>query len=257
MERRTSRYLLYYSLRFILILLSATIDIVLPCYNPAEGWGISVVDKMIELREMLPEVECRLIVVDDGSSTGVNDVNIQTIKGSIPLTKVIRCSENQGKGAALRKGIKSANADYIIYTDVDFPYTLKSLLAIYNDLLEGFDIVAGIKDDTYYHSVPAGRRFISRFLRGMTRLFLGLKITDTQCGLKGMNAKGRDVFLSTTIDRYLFDLEFIYLASHNKEIQLTARTIQLRDSISFSKMPLKILVQEGFNFVRIIFKRFA
>lgn len=205
----------------------------------------------------LQGVACRLIVVNDGSRKGFHAGDVDHIHQQLPDSIVIDKKENKGKGAALREGIGRSDATYCIYTDIDFPYTIDSFIAIFHELRGGNDIVAGVKDTSYYAQVPPGRRFISRFLRMLTRLFLGLKITDTQCGLKGMNNAGKAVFLSTTIDRYLFDLEFIYLASHKKGLKLKAHSISLRPGITFSPMPLRILAQESLNFVHIIFKRFA
>ena len=100
------------------------------------------------------------------------------------------------------------------------PYEEKSLLEVARLLTsENADVVAGVRADTYYEGVPADRRRISRFLRWMLRTFLGVKVTDTQCGLKGFNQKGREIFLQTTINRFLFDLEFIFLASNDKQIK--------------------------------------
>ncbi len=234
-----------------------TVDIVLPCYNPPSGWSEKVVQTINEINTQLDGITCRLIIVNDGSRKGFTSQDADYLQRQLPGTIVVDKHENRGKGAALREGIRRSDATYCIYTDIDFPYTNDSLLAIYNDLSQGLDIVAGVKDASYYSEVPPGRRFISKFLRMLTSLFLGLKITDTQCGLKGMNQKGKVVFLSTTIDRYLFDLEFIYLASHQEGLRLEARTISLRPGITFSQMPLRILAQESLNFVRIIFKRFA
>ena len=91
----------------------------------------------------------------------------------------------------------------------------------------------------------------------MTRLLLGLRISDTQCGLKGMNNRGKVWFLKTTIDRYLFDLEFIFLVSRSKHDNVLAMSATVRPEIVFSKMHLGILIRESGNFIRILIKRIA
>ncbi|MBK7037383.1 MAG: hypothetical protein IPH42_13850 [Bacteroidetes bacterium] len=83
-----------------------------------------------------------------------------------------------------------------------------------------------------------------------------LKISDTQCGLKGFNKKGKDIFLKTTINRYLFDLEFIFLVSRQKEVSMVPVEIELKENIQFSSMRTGILLSEGFNFLKIFFKSF-
>ena len=88
----------------------------------------------------------------------------------------------------------------------------------------------------------------------MIRLFLSIPITDTQCGLKGFNRKVSPLFLSTTIDRYLFDLEFIKKAFKTKQYSIQAIPIRLNDNVVFSKMNYKILLPEMINFVKLLFR---
>ena len=104
--------------------------------------------------------------------------------------------------------------------------------------------------------MPPGRKFISKILRTGSKNILRLKISDTQCGLKGFNKKGKNIFLKTTIDRYLFDLEFIFLVSRQKEVSMIPVEIELRENIQFSSMRTGILLSEGFNFLKIFFKSF-
>ena len=75
------------------------------------------------------------------------------------------------------------------------------------------NVVIGVKDQSYYDHVPPLRRSISRVFRFFVRSLLRIPTDDTQCGLKGFDQVGKAVFLKTTIDRYLFDLEFVFLAS--------------------------------------------
>jgi hypothetical protein len=68
------------------------------------------------------------------------------------------------------------------------------------------------------------------------------------CGLKGFNNKGKAAFLSTTIDRYLFDLEFVFLAARMK-LNIAKVPVNLRDGVVLSKLNVRILATEGLNFL--------
>jgi glycosyltransferase involved in cell wall biosynthesis len=240
------------------VLNAASLDIVLPCYNPDPDWEKAVIHSFKAICNALQDVAIRLLIVNDGSVLYAGKEAPEAISRAIPFFQWISYYPNKGKGAALREGMRHSDADITIYTDIDFPYQEASLVEIFEQLRHGkADVVAGVKDAGYYNGVPIGRRIISRLLRGMTAVFLGIRITDTQCGLKGMNAKGRAVFLQTTIDRYLFDLEFIYLASHTRDLQLRSHAIRLKESTRFTRMNAGILLQESLNFVRIILRRFA
>ena len=62
------------------------------------------------------------------------------------------------------------------------------------------------------------------------------------------------ILLETTIDRYLCDLECIYLAEKNPEIRMKPVTIQLKEGVVFSTVNPRILLREGLNFLRILWK---
>lgn len=235
---------------------ATSLDIILPCYNPSKNWAENIIQEFKEIQERIKDVKINLIIVNDGS-TGIELSEMLKLKNNIPYCENINYEKNRGKGYALRLGIKMSAADICIYTDIDFPYTTNSFIKIWDAIVKGkTDIAVGVKDKSYYKHVPAGRRFISKILRAGSKNILRLKISDTQCGLKGFNKKGKDIFLKTTINRYLFDLEFIFLVSRQKEVSMVPVEIELKENIQFSSMRTGILLSEGFNFLKIFFKSF-
>lgn len=233
----------------------STLDIVLPCYNPPIGWEKKVIETYKFFCKALPEVQTGLIIINDGSSTDISDA-ITAIKKAVPFFILDAHPTNKGKGFTLRSGVEKSTAEICIYTDIDFPYTNESMLSIWKELaIKKTDIAVGIKNADYFTHVPPVRKYISKLLQKMIRVFLGLTVSDTQCGLKGFNEKGKTIFLQTSINRYLFDLEFIYLAGKNKQVQLSEIEIQLRPDIHFRAMNLRILFTESLNFLKIVLRR--
>lgn len=231
------------------------LDVVLPCYNPLPDWSERVVRAFHAIQAALPTVELHLYIVNDGSQKNVDENHIHYLEQHIPNFKLITYDINRGKGYALRQGIATTQHNYCIYTDIDFPYTQASFLAIYHELIENqADIAVGKRETTYYENVPRIRVWISKILKWFIKNLLHLPITDTQCGLKGFNSKGKAIFLSTSIDRYLFDLEFVFLAAKTKGMILTPVTVELKPDIVFSTMSFKILWQEGWSFLKIFFR---
>ena len=82
-----------------------------------------------------------------------------------------------------------------------------------------------------------------------------MPITDTQCGLKGFTRRAAPTFLSTTIDRYLFDLEFVYKCFQSKQYRVQAIPITLKENVRFRRMNYRILLPEMANFVRLLFNK--
>jgi glycosyltransferase involved in cell wall biosynthesis len=229
------------------------LSIVLPCYNPAHGWQDNVIGSYSRLKVFLPQVKLLLYIVNDGSTKNCNEKAIEILKARIPDLNFINYSQNQGKGYALRKGMEQVQTELCIYTDIDFPYEEENIAELYLKLSAGeADIIAGVRDEAYYSNVPAGRVKISKILKYFTGKFLRIPIKDTQCGLKGFNRKGKVVFMQTTIKRYLFDLEFIYLASHDKTVTLLPCKVRLKTNVVFSAMNIKILFRESLSFLNMI-----
>jgi glycosyltransferase involved in cell wall biosynthesis len=228
-----------------------SLDIILPAYNPLPGWEEIVIGRFQSLVKALPDVKIRLFIVNDGSQRLDEHQSAGILKEVIPDLQWISYKENRGKGFALRQGVKESSAEFIVYTDIDWPYTEESMIGVIRTLTVSADAVIGKRDENYYTHLPPARRRISRLLRSFNAKLLRLKVDDTQAGLKGFRKNVKDIFLSTTIDRYLFDLEFIYLISAKKEIKVIGYPIALRPGITFSRMNRKILFQEARNFLKI------
>jgi len=233
---------------------NATLDIVLPCYNPSQNWEQEIYSNYNKLIELLPFNSIQIILVNDGSTKNITSDQIGYLTTNLPSFKYIFYTENKGKGFALRKGITTSTAQYCIYIDIDFPYTTDSIISLYSLLKNDIDVAVGSRGENYYNNVPTVRIFISKLLRSFNRVFLGMKIYDTQCGLKGFNKKGKTTFLQTTINRYLFDLEFVYLCSNDKKISITPVNVSLKEGIVFSKMNLNVLRQEGCAFIKLVMR---
>lgn len=232
------------------------LSIVLPYYNPIQGWELTILASYKAISEKLgfnPE----LVIVNDGSKVVPSKGSLSQLVSEIPCLITIGYKENRGKGAALRQGIARASGNKIIYTDVDFPYLTKSFLKIWEDL-GAHDVVIGVKDEHYYKHLPIMRVWVSKILRKLIGLLFHMPITDTQCGLKGFNQKGKALFLQTTTNRYLCDLEFIYLCFKIRpKLGITHQEVSLRPEVKFSKMNTKILFTEALNLLSIVFKRKA
>ncbi|PBQ31611.1 glycosyl transferase [Sphingobacteriaceae bacterium] len=231
-----------------------TVDIVLPCYNPNATWY----QELLDFKEFIQDrYKIHYIVVNDGSSNPTVQDQITILKNNTVSVSYISYAKNKGKGYALREGVKVSEADYIVYTDIDFPFTNNSTAAVIEVLVKSSaDVVAGYRDQLYYQKKMSGfRKILSKAFRFFMRAVLKMKVSDTQCGLKGFNKSGKKKFLETKINRYLFDFEFIFLSGKDTAIQIEAVPVQLKDNVIFSKMKLKILIQESFNLLSVLLFR--
>lgn len=224
------------------------IDLILPVLNPPINWAEKTHASHLELERIL-DAKVNLIIVDDGST---EQLEIGKLGQLNPEATVLFSRINFGKGHALRLGIGAAKSDCIIFTDADFPYELASIKAVADELINGADVALGHREQDYYASVPWFRKGLSESFRFVLKSILKFPITDTQCGLKGMNKTGKAVFMQTNINRFLVDMEFIKLAVKQK-VNISPVVVQLRPNVEFSKMGIGVLIPELINFIKVIF----
>jgi len=111
------------------------LSIVIPTYNEQ-----STLPEIIERVMSVPlSLEKEIIVVDDGSTDGTAEV-----LAKIKNIKVLRNGKNQGKGAALRKGLAQATGDIVLIQDADLEYDPEDYHRLLGPILEGrADVVFG------------------------------------------------------------------------------------------------------------------
>ena len=232
-----------------------SVSLILPCYNPPQEWDKNVHANYTAFCQRIG-YPAELIIVIDGHSNGVLPQQLAYLQQQIPTLKLVQYAENRGKGYAIRQGVAIATGAVILYTDIDFPYTMESICTLCNGLsVNQFDVAIGVKNESYYSHIPPVRKAISQLLRAMIKTFLSLPVTDTQCGLKGFRSQVAPLFLKTTIDRYLFDLEFIRNCYRSKKYRMQAIPVALNEDVHFRKMNYRILLPELANFISLLGKR--
>jgi len=224
----------------------------LPIYNPYDNWDADVVRQYTILLQRLPQdIRCKLIMVNDGSSMDLEPGRIN-IQKAVPDAQWISYTENQGKGYALRKGVEVCEADMIMYTDYDFPYTYGSMVRLIQKLIDtDADAVLGVRDQSYYKYISGRRKWISQNLKKVNRLLFRLPTDDTQCGLKVFTSAAKSTFLNTKTNRYLIDVEFLKKLVKSKS-KVETSNVKLRDNVVLSKISNLRLVKEFFNYLKIM-----
>ena len=197
-----------------------------------------------------------MYLVNDGSKSGIRTADIRLLSEKISGFTYIDSPVNQGKGGALRDAVRQTTGKWVIYTDADYPYLISNAVEMFRLLsTDAADVVVGVRDEQYYDQLPLGRKIFSLSLKVMNYLFFPqLKVKDTQSGLKVFNQKGKEVFLKTRIPAFLFDMEFLVLASKRPDIRIQWIYVQAREGIVFSTMRAKTILTELYNFISILFR---
>lgn len=169
-----------------------TVSIVIPAYNEAAFIG-SLLDIIARVPIEQHGFAREVIVVDDGSRD-----ETAAIASSRPGVRVLRQIPNQGKGAAVRRGIAEATGDYILIQDADLEYDpndyipmLRQLEAMGEGSVYGSRTLKNLREQGWLRLCP-GRAINQRFgpwLAGVilscwTALLYWRWITDTLTGYK-------------------------------------------------------------------------
>jgi glycosyltransferase involved in cell wall biosynthesis len=132
------------------------------------------------LRGAMPELEARIIVVDDGSRDGTADEAERL--GCV----VVRHAENRGKGDALRSGFEAARArgwDIALTVDADGQHPADEARRVLFASDDPDALVLGVRD-LGRDGAPRPNRFSNGISNFFLSRFAERPLRDTQCGLR-------------------------------------------------------------------------
>ena len=230
-----------------------SIDIIIAFYNPPNNWSKIVFNQFNQFNRLFSNNKVSLILVNDGSENNIIRKEVEYLKDNIQNLHYISYPKNMGKGFALRKGVSFSQSDFQIITDIDLPYAINSMLDVYHSLKNGNDIVVGVRHPDYYIDKPFFRVILSKLFRLFIKYILILDVSDTQCGLKGFNQKGKEVFLKTMVNSFLFDLEFL-LISKRMGLSVFEQLVMSRNSILLTNFKIQVLLKELYYLIILCFK---
>jgi dolichyl-phosphate beta-glucosyltransferase len=196
------------------------VSIIVPAYEEQARLGDSI--KQILAYIEREKLSAELIVVDDGSKDETFVIAEAAAKDYPNLqTKAIRYETNRGKGYAVKTGLLAAQADIAVFSDADLSTPIEELPKLVKPIKDGeYDVTFGSRalDRSLIGThQPWRREQGGKVMNLVIRKMSGLPFADTQCGFKAFNMKKFRPLLETmTIDRFGFDVEFLFVAAYHK-----------------------------------------
>lgn len=208
--------------------------IVIPAYEP-DRLLVDLIDKLNQYFTMH-----KMIVVDDGSSNKEAFLEIKEKENVILLSH----NKNRGKGAALKTAFsyiqRLGENPVIVTADSDGQHSPEDICRVYQFYKKyNKGIVLGSrKFDT---KVPMRSAFGNNATRFLLRLCNGIKLHDTQTGLRAFGMDVLPQLLEIPKDRYEFEMTMLVLASQRDiEIhEISIETIYINDNLSSHFRPVR------------------
>ena len=196
-----------------------SLSVVIPAFNEAPRLPAT----LRSLASYLPRSPfdlAEIIVVDDGSQDGTSEA-AQSEQAALAAAgiemRVEHNAANRGKGYSVRRGMREARHEWILFSDADESAPIEEVERLAAAAQEGgHSVVIGsraLDRSLIGEHQPKYREFLGRVFNANVRLVTGLRIADTQCGFKLFRRDAaREIAARQRIERFGFDVEQLYIA---------------------------------------------
>ena len=140
------------------------------------------------------------VVVDDGSVDETYDIVSRLIKEK---KKGLLCKHliNRGLGAAIRTGIEAAlieDPDVIVTFDADGQHDPHDIINVSKPIInDEADLVVGKRN---FKEMPSSKKYGNQIMNILTLIFYGIKVNDSQSGLRAFNRKAAETIMINARD---------------------------------------------------------
>lgn len=181
--------------------------VVIPSYKPDE--------KLIKLTKKLSDKNFFVIIVDDGSGDEYKEI----FDSVGEFSEVISYKQNMGKGYALKEGFKYVKKivtgeAVVVTSDADGQHKLEDIIKI-SESVRRDTLVLGVRDFDN-KDVPMRSKIGNKITSKLFWLSMGVKIEDTQTGLRGFSTNLLDDIISIKGNRYEYEMNMLNYVARSK-----------------------------------------
>jgi len=218
------------------------LSIIIPIYNEQE----SLESLFKELTDIFAhQSETEVIFINDGSTDKTLSILENKIK-DCSRWKIINLYRNYGKSVALQAGFDTARGEIIATMDADLQDNPKEIYRLIDELNKGYDVVSGWKKN---RKDPFEKKIASKVFNFFVRVFSGLRIHDSNCGIKVFTKEVTD-----TLTLYGGRHRYIPLLAHQKKFLISEIVVDHRErEFGISKYGAKRYSDGFFDFLTILF----
>ncbi len=218
------------------------LSIIIPIFNEEESLDSLFKELSKYFRD---ESSTEIIFVNDGSSDKTLSILENKIK-NFSQWKIINLYRNYGKSVALQSGFDSSKGEIIAMMDADLQDNPSEIKNLIRELNKGYDVVSGWKKN---RKDPLEKKIASKIFNFFVRIFSGLKIHDSNCGIKVLKREVVEM-LSLYGGRH----RYIPLLAHQKNFLISEIVVDHRErEFGVTKYGVKRYSDGFFDFLTILF----
>lgn len=187
------------------------LSVILPIYKQED----SIVKNLRQVKHVLDKIRYphEIIAVVDG----IVDTSLQKIKqAKISGVRTLGYMRNQGKSYAIRLGMKTAKGDYVMFIDsgLEIDPNGISMLLEHMEWYEADVIVGSKRHPASFVNYSWSRKFLSFGYYYLVKLLFGIKVHDTQAGIKIFRKQVLQKILPRLVEKqFAGDLEMLVVAN--------------------------------------------
>lgn len=156
-----------------------------------------------------------IILVDDGSSADKRHCFTE-LDTALPQVTLLTHDKNLGKGAALKTAFTyflkhRTGRDGLVTADSDGQHRIEDIIACAGEMIRGENAVVLGCRDFKLADVPVKSRLGNRITSFVFRLFFGMKLSDTQTGLRAIPTRYVESLIEAKGTRYEYETNMLLL----------------------------------------------
>lgn len=231
--------------------------VIIPAYKPDKKIMSAFMEKLEKNFE-------KIVIVDDGSGEEYQPFFQEYHKKGMT---VLRNHINLGKGRAIKYAFNYCLNTYdtmvgTVTADCDGQHSVEDIKKCCQSLIKNPEsLIIGTRNFDL-ENVPFKSRYGNKITRNMFSIFVGIKITDTQSGLRAFGKSTMKKFLDVSGERYEYETNML-IACKEKEIKIeevpiktiyigeneTSHFNPIRDSILIYKLFIKYIMASLSSFL--------
>ncbi|MCI9279210.1 MAG: glycosyltransferase [Bacilli bacterium] len=231
--------------------------VIIPAYKPDKKIMSAFMEKLEKNFE-------KIVIIDDGSGEEYQSFFQEYHKKGIT---VLRNHINLGKGRAIKYAFNYCLNTYdtmvgTVTADCDGQHSVEDIKKCCQSLIKNPEsLIIGTRNFDL-ENVPFKSRYGNKITRNMFSIFVGIKITDTQSGLRAFGKSTMKKFLDVSGERYEYETNML-IACKEKEIKIeevpiktiyigeneTSHFNPIRDSILIYKLFIKYIMASLSSFL--------